>query len=98
MIFGGVLDVDFYSWAAVCACSSPDTAARDPASAPAQLAPGGSALAALLALVAACGVCDGLASGALYGEAAVLAPRYTQALAAGNSVSGGWARRVALPP
>ena len=50
---------------------------------------GGAALAALLALVAACGACDGLASGALYGEAAVLAPRYTQALAAGNSLSGG---------
>lgn len=50
---------------------------------------GSAALAALLALVAACGACDGLASGALYGEAAVLAPRYTQALATGNSLSGG---------
>jgi equilibrative nucleoside transporter 1/2/3 len=46
------------------------------------------ALAALLALVAACGACDGLASGALYGEAAVLSSRYTQALATGNSLSG----------
>lgn len=53
---------------------------------------GAAALAALLALVAACGACDGLASGALYGEAAMLAPRYTQALATGNSLSGG------LPP
>lgn len=51
---------------------------------------GAAALAALLALVAACGACDGLASGALYGEAAVLAPRYTQALATGNSLSGGF--------
>lgn len=50
---------------------------------------GAATLAALLALVAACGACDGLASGALYGEAAVLAPRYTQALATGNSLSGG---------
>lgn len=47
------------------------------------------ALAALLALVAACGACDGLASGALYGEAAVLSSQYTQALATGNSLSGG---------
>ncbi len=46
------------------------------------------ALAALLALVVACGAFDGLTSGALYGEAAVLAPSYTQALATGNSLSG----------
>ena len=48
----------------------------------------GRALAGLLALVAACGVFDGLTSGALYGEAGVLAPRYTQAIATGNSAAG----------
>lgn len=57
--------------------------------------PSGHALGALLALVAVCGACDGLVSGALYGEAAVLAPRYTQALTAGNSLSGG--RRCGTP-
>ncbi|KAL4428588.1 hypothetical protein ABPG77_008900 [Micractinium sp. CCAP 211/92] len=45
-------------------------------------------LALLLLLVAACGICDGLAQGALFGEAALLPPRYTQALVAGTAVSG----------
>lgn len=54
------------------------------------LAPASSGtLAALLLLVAACGVCDGLAQGALFGEAALLPPRFTQALVAGTAVSGG---------
>lgn len=57
--------------------------------------PSGRALAALLALVSACGVFDGLTSGALYGEAGVLAPRYTQAIATGNSAAGGRAARDA---
>lgn len=47
------------------------------------------ALAAVLLLVALCGVCDGLAQGALFGEVALLPPRYTQALVAGTAVSGG---------
>lgn len=48
-------------------------------------------LAVLLLLVAACGLCDGLAQGALFGEAALLPPRFTQALVAGTAVSGGQA-------
>lgn len=45
-------------------------------------------LATLLLLVAACGACDGLAQGALFGEAALLPPRYTQALVSGTAASG----------
>ncbi|KAL4434383.1 hypothetical protein ABPG75_000824 [Micractinium tetrahymenae] len=53
------------------------------------LAPASSGtLAVLLLLVAACGLCDGLAQGALFGEAARLPPRFTQALIAGTAVSG----------
>jgi hypothetical protein len=50
--------------------------------------PSSAALAAVLLLVALCGVCDGLAQGALFGEVALLPPRYTQALVAGTAVSG----------
>ena len=45
-------------------------------------------LAAVLLLVAACGACDGFAQGALFGEAALLPPRFTQALVTGTAVSG----------
>ncbi len=45
-------------------------------------------LAALLLLVAACGACDGFAQGALFGEAALLPPQYTQALVSGTAASG----------
>lgn len=75
----------------------PSAAVSDPPLAPNHTAqmdampPSGRALAALLALVGACGVFDGLTAGALYGEAGVLAPRYTQALATGNSAAGGQA-------
>jgi hypothetical protein len=56
----------------------------------ANLAPASTAsLAATLALVALCGVCDGLAQGALFGEVALLPPKYTQALVAGTAASCG---------
>lgn len=45
-------------------------------------------LAALLLLVAGVGACDGMAQGALFGEAALLPPRFTQALVSGTSLSG----------
>jgi equilibrative nucleoside transporter 1/2/3 len=52
------------------------------------LPPSDASLAAVLLLVALCGVCDGLAQGALFGEVALLPPRYTQALVAGTAASG----------
>ena len=45
-------------------------------------------LTAMLILVALCGAADGAAQGALFGEAASLDPRYTQALVAGTAISG----------
>lgn len=57
----------------------------------------GGTLAAVLLLVAACGVCDGFAQGALFGEAARLPPRYTQALVAGTAVSGAPAVHASAP-
>lgn len=42
----------------------------------------------LLVSVAICGAADGAAQGALFGEAASLHPKYTQALVAGTAVSG----------
>lgn len=45
-------------------------------------------LAMLLSLVAICGCCDGLVGGALFSEAASLAPRYAQAVVAGTAISG----------
>ncbi|PSC75565.1 Equilibrative nucleoside transporter 4 [Micractinium conductrix] len=39
-------------------------------------------------LVAACGVCDALVQGGLFGETAQLPPRFTQALLTGTAVSG----------
>ena len=45
-------------------------------------------LSCVLLLVAACGAADGAAQGALFGEAAALDPRYTQALVAGTAISG----------
>lgn len=50
--------------------------------------PSRAALAAVVLLAAACGACDGVAQGALFGEAALLPPRYTQALCSGTAVSG----------
>lgn len=50
--------------------------------------PSTGSLAALLLLVAACGAFDGFAQGALFGEAALLPPRYTQALVSGTAASG----------
>lgn len=38
--------------------------------------------------MAACGACDGFAQGALFGEAALLPPQYTQALVSGTAASG----------
>lgn len=51
-------------------------------------------LAAVLLLVAACGACDGIAQGALFGEAALLPPKYTQALVSGTAVSGTGGRQA----
>ena len=48
----------------------------------------GSSLAMTLALVALCGAADGVAQGALFGEAARLGPKYTQALVQGTAISG----------
>ncbi len=65
---------------------------------------GRGALGATLVLVAATGVADDLAQGALFGEAARLPPRYTRALVGGTSVSGvavaalRVATKAALPP
>ena len=47
-----------------------------------------SALGAILFLVALCGFADGVCQGALFGEAARLPPRYTQALVGGTAISG----------
>lgn len=55
-------------------------------------------LGALLALVAACGACDGFAQGALFGEAALLPPKYTQALVGGTAISGECARLLLCWP
>ena len=45
-------------------------------------------LAAIMLLVAACGVCNALVQGGLFGETAQLPPRFTQALLTGTAVSG----------
>lgn len=52
--------------------------------------PGDAAFRLTLALVALCGVCDGLAQGALFGDAAALPPRFTQVRlgAAGCKLAG----------
>jgi hypothetical protein len=49
---------------------------------------GGSTLGVTLFLVAVCGASDGVAQGALFGEAALLPARYTQALISGTAMSG----------
>lgn len=49
---------------------------------------GKSSLALMLFLIAVCGAADGACQGALFGEAAVLDGRYTQALIAGTAISG----------
>lgn len=49
---------------------------------------GAGTLTAMLLLVALCGAADGAAQGALFGEAASLDGRYTQALIAGTALSG----------
>jgi equilibrative nucleoside transporter 1/2/3 len=49
---------------------------------------GKGSLAFMLFLIAVCGAADGACQGALFGEAAVLDGRYTQALIAGTAISG----------
>lgn len=49
---------------------------------------GNGSLAVMLLLVAVCGMADGACQGALFGEAATLDPRYTQALITGTAISG----------
>ncbi len=50
--------------------------------------PGGASLAIMLFFIIICGAADGACQGALFGEAAVLDGRYTQALIAGTAISG----------
>ncbi|GAB4815688.1 hypothetical protein N2152v2_002734 [Parachlorella kessleri] len=50
--------------------------------------PADATLGMILLLVALCGVCDGFAQGALFGDAASLPPKFTQALVSGTGVSG----------
>jgi len=49
---------------------------------------GSGSLALMLILVATCGIADGAAQGALFGEAAARDPRYIQALVAGTAIAG----------
>jgi len=49
---------------------------------------GSGSLALMLILVATCGIADGAAQEALFGEAAARDPRYIQALVAGTAIAG----------